>query len=325
MPARPAMVPPVGEIGAAHDLAELVDRDGRVVDDGGGGIDDLAEVVRRDVGRHADGDAGRAVHQQIGQRAREDRGLGRGLLVVGREIDGLLVDVLEEIFGDLVEAALRVTIGGRGVTVDGAEVALRVDERVTQHPILAEAHERVVHGQVAVRVIVLEHFADDAGAFIEGAIVQQALARHGVKDAALHGLEAVAGVRQRAGDDDRHRVVDVGRLHDVGDIGRVNFLVRSVHCGKTEGGSVGGTVARLCVEELDVERVIFDELAARRHLVAHEQGEERVGLRGIGDVDAQEPALFRIHGGLEELLGVHFTETLVSLNGEAFAAEATDV
>ena len=37
---------------------------------------DLAEVVRRDVGRHADGDAGRAVDQQVRDARRQDDRLG---------------------------------------------------------------------------------------------------------------------------------------------------------------------------------------------------------------------------------------------------------
>ena len=38
-------------------------------------VDDLAQVVRRDVGGHADGDAGRAVDQQVRDRRRQDRRL----------------------------------------------------------------------------------------------------------------------------------------------------------------------------------------------------------------------------------------------------------
>ena len=47
-----------GEVGALDDLADLIDRDVGTVDDGAGGGDDLVEIVRRDVGGHADGDAG---------------------------------------------------------------------------------------------------------------------------------------------------------------------------------------------------------------------------------------------------------------------------
>ena len=38
------------------------------------GVDDLAEIMRRDVGRHADGDAAGAIDQQIGKARRQDVG-----------------------------------------------------------------------------------------------------------------------------------------------------------------------------------------------------------------------------------------------------------
>ena len=56
-----------GEVGARHDLHELVNRDVRVIDEGTGGLNGLAEVVRRDVGGHAHGDARGAVDQQVGE------------------------------------------------------------------------------------------------------------------------------------------------------------------------------------------------------------------------------------------------------------------
>jgi hypothetical protein len=85
------------EVRALHALEqrvqELLVRRFRVVEhplDAGG---DLAQVVRRDVGRHADGDAGRAVHQQVGDPAGENLGLGAAAVVVRVEVDRLLVDL----------------------------------------------------------------------------------------------------------------------------------------------------------------------------------------------------------------------------------------
>ena len=215
------------EVGTDDDLLEVLDGGAGLVDDEAGGLDELGEVMGRDVGRHADRDAGRTVHQQVGQGAREDGRLGGRLLVVRGEVDRVLVDVGEELGGDLREAALGVTVGRGRIAVDGAEVALRLDQLVAHHPVLGEADERVVHGAVAVRVVVLQHFADDARALVERAVVDEAFAEHRVEDAALHGLQAVARVREGAGDDDGHRVIDVGRLHDVRDVGgRELFLVR---------------------------------------------------------------------------------------------------
>src|SRR5262249_23341206 len=57
--------PAGGEVGALHVLRNPLDVDARVVDHRDDPVDDLAEVVRRDVRRHADGDAGRAVDEQV--------------------------------------------------------------------------------------------------------------------------------------------------------------------------------------------------------------------------------------------------------------------
>jgi hypothetical protein len=54
----------------------------------------------------------------VGQRGGDDGRLGGRLLIVGSEVDGILVDIGEEIFGDLREPALGVTIGSRRIAVD---------------------------------------------------------------------------------------------------------------------------------------------------------------------------------------------------------------
>ena len=56
------------------------------------GFGQLAQVVRRDVGGHADRDAARTVGQQVGEPARQHRRLLHPAVVVGDEIDCLLVD-----------------------------------------------------------------------------------------------------------------------------------------------------------------------------------------------------------------------------------------
>ena len=53
---------------------------------------DLAQVVRRDVRGHADGDAGRAVDQQVGDARRQHDRLGARVVVVRDEVDGVAVD-----------------------------------------------------------------------------------------------------------------------------------------------------------------------------------------------------------------------------------------
>ena len=77
---------------------------------------------------------------------------------------------------------------------------------------LRHADERLVDRGVAVRVVAAHHVADDLGALAVLGVGGQVLLPHRVEDAALHRLEAVAHVGQRARGDDRQRVVQVAAL-----------------------------------------------------------------------------------------------------------------
>ena len=96
-----------GKIGSRDHVHDLVDRDAGAVDDGADRGDQFVEVVWRDVGRHADRDAGRAVHQEPGQCGGQDGGLGRLLVVIGGEINGVLVEVAKQLFGRFGRAGTR--------------------------------------------------------------------------------------------------------------------------------------------------------------------------------------------------------------------------
>ena len=177
------------------------------------GVDRLGQVVRRDVGGHADRDAGRAVDEQVREPRRQHRRLALPAVVVGHEVDGVGVDVAQELDGQLVEPALGVAHRGRAVAVLVAEVALPVDERVAQREPLRHANQGVVGRGVAVRVVLAEHVADDARALrVRPAGLEAALV-HREEHPAVHRLQAVADVGQRPGHDHAHGVVEVARAH----------------------------------------------------------------------------------------------------------------
>ena len=70
------------EIRAGDDLHELVDAERGIVDQREAGVDDLAEIVRRDVGRHADRDAAGAVDEEVREPRRQHHRLALGVVVV---------------------------------------------------------------------------------------------------------------------------------------------------------------------------------------------------------------------------------------------------
>ena len=129
------------EIGARDDADQVLDRERRIVDQRHAGVDHLAEVMRRDVGRHADGDAAGAVDQKIGEARRQHHRLALGIVVIGLEVDGVLVEILDQRARHALEPHLGIAHGRRRIAVDGTEIALAVDQRQAHGEILRHPHQ----------------------------------------------------------------------------------------------------------------------------------------------------------------------------------------
>ena len=188
-----------------------------------------AQVVRRDVGGHAHGDTGGAVHQQGGNPGRQDFGNQQGAVVVRHPVHGFLVQVGQQLVSQLGAAHFGVSHGGGAVAVHRTEVALTVDQQVAQREGLRHAHDGVVHRRVAVRVVFTDHVADHTGRLQVGLVPVVAQLAHGEQHPAVHRLEAVACVRQRSADDDAHGVIEVGLFQLVFDVDREDFFGQFAH------------------------------------------------------------------------------------------------
>ena len=116
---------------------------------------------------------------------------------------------------------------------------MAVDERQAHRERLRHPHQRVVDRLVAVRVVLAPDLTDDAARLHVGAVGPQPELAHAEQDPALHGLEAVAGVGQRAGVDDAVRVLEEGAAHLLLDVDVDDPL------GEVLGG--GGVLLRLAM------------------------------------------------------------------------------
>ena len=181
-----------------------------VLDEMHTGGDHFAKVVGRDVGRHPDRDPRRSVDEQIREPRGEHDGLFESAVVVRPHVDRLKPQLVHELFGDGGQPGLGVSVGGRGQPHDRTEVPLPVDQRVAKCEVLRHSHKRVVDGLWPVRMVVPRGIAGDLGALVRLAVGGQPQpVVHDVEDAALHRLQSVAHIGQRAGRDDRHRVIQV--------------------------------------------------------------------------------------------------------------------
>jgi hypothetical protein len=205
MPARPRIMPPVGKAERG------------IVDQRDGGVDNFTQVVRRDIGRHADRDAAGAVDQEIGKLRRQHDRLAFRIVVVRLEVDGVFIDIVEQALRHLLEPHFGVSHGGGGIAVDRAEIALPVDQRHAHGEILRQPHHRVVNRLVAVRMIFTDDVANHARGLDVFLVRRVSLLVHRVQDAPVHGFQAVARIRQRTRHDHAHGVIEVAALHLVED------------------------------------------------------------------------------------------------------------
>ena len=202
-----------------------------MLDDPDDSVDDLAQVVGRDVRRHAHGDARRPVHEQVGERGRQDGRLFGALVVVRDEIDRLFVEVGHHLVGQRLQPRLRIAHRRRRISIDRSKVSLAVDQEIPHVEALREPNERVVNGRVAVRMEIPHHLADDLRALAVGAGRPEPHQPHAVQHATMRWLQPVAHIGQRAADDHAHRVIHVRAPHLVFDVDR------DVRRGEGHGGT----------------------------------------------------------------------------------------
>ena len=119
----------------------------RVVEQLYAGGGDLAQVVRRNVGRHADRDAGRAIEQQVRQPRRQPQRLLQGAVEIGAPVDRAVGEFVEQQVGVARQARLGVAHRRERLRVVGrAPVALAVDQRIAVGKILRHVHHGFVAG-----------------------------------------------------------------------------------------------------------------------------------------------------------------------------------
>ena len=204
---------PGGEVGSLDIFHQVRQLRLGIVQHADAGVDDLGQVMGRDIGRHTYCNAGGAVYQQIGETAGQHPGLLPGLVKVGVPVHGVLFNVPQQLLGDLGHPRLGVTVGSGGVSINGAEVSVSVHQRIAHGKVLRQTDHCVIYGGISVGMIASQHVAHAGGGFLKGLVRGQVVLVHGVENAAVDRLHAVPHVRQGAPHNDAHGVLDVGLLH----------------------------------------------------------------------------------------------------------------
>ena len=146
------------------------------------------------------------VGEQVGEGCRQHHRLAVAAVVGLAEIDGVLIEAVEQGLRDLGEARLGVAHRRGVIAIDVAEIALPLDQSVARGEGLGEPHQGVVHRGIAVGMVLADHVAHHARALLETRIRVELQRPHGIEKASLDRLEPVTHIGQRARGDGGERV-----------------------------------------------------------------------------------------------------------------------
>ena len=97
------------EIGSLNEGHQIVRRRVGVIDDVNHRVDNFAKIMRRNIGGHANSDALAAINQQVREPGREHHWLFGSAVVVRHHVDGVFVDVGQQLHRQRIEPTLGVT------------------------------------------------------------------------------------------------------------------------------------------------------------------------------------------------------------------------
>ena len=149
------------EIRATHVPHQIVDRNIVVINNFNRCINQFAQVMRRNIGRHTDRDTNLAVEQQVWQFRWQHNRLALRTVKVITKINRFFFDIYQHIVGWFSHAGLGVTHRRWLVAVHRTKVTLALNKRIAERPPLRQTHHRVINRRVAVRVIFTHHVTNN--------------------------------------------------------------------------------------------------------------------------------------------------------------------
>ena len=166
----------VGTLNEGHEIIRCRLGVGKQVQ---GGIDDFAKVVWRDIGRHTNSDTLGAINQQVRVFGWQDRGLFVGVVVVGREVNGVFINPGHKLKRQGSQARFGVPhCCGAFVWAGATKVSVTINERVAHGEVLDHANQGVVDSRVTVGVVGAHDFTNDLGALGMRPIGTKTLVEH---------------------------------------------------------------------------------------------------------------------------------------------------
>ena len=169
--------------------------------------------MRRDIGRHTNGDAGAPVEQKVGDAGGQHLRLLEAIIEIGHEGDRLFLNVNQHLAGDTAQPGFGIPHGRRGVIVHAAEIALPVYQWIAHGEVLRHTYHGIIDRCVSMRVIFTQNLTHNTGALTVRTVSREAHVVYRVENTAMYRFQSITDIGQSTGHDDAHRVIEIRALH----------------------------------------------------------------------------------------------------------------
>ena len=159
-------------------------------------IDRFREIVRRHICRIACRNTGRTIYQHDRKRNRQYGRFIFRIIKVRCHFNGVFIEVIFHDLRYFGKTHFGVTHGSCRVIIDGTVVAMHVDQRKADLPVLRHTHHRIINGGITMRVVVADDKTDCLGRFAIGMVPGVSIVIHRIENTALHRFQSVTGIRQ---------------------------------------------------------------------------------------------------------------------------------
>ena len=214
-----------GEVGALEVVHKLKHLALGVIHTEDSSVYNFTEVMRRDICSHTYRDTHSSVYKEIGEAGRKHARLTETVIKVRSEVNYLFLEILHKLVSDLCHSRLGITVSRRAVAVNGTEVSVSFNKRITVREVLSHSYHSSVNRRVTVRMVSTKHVTDRRCRLSERLVACQMVLVHRVHNSSLTGLHSVSYVRKRTRCNNRHGILDKGSLYLLFHINVYYFLI----------------------------------------------------------------------------------------------------
>ena len=172
-------------------------------------INDLTEIMSRNISSHTNGNTISTIYQQIRNFSRHHTWFLQCIIEVIRHVYSILIKVIHDMLTHLAQTTLGITHSSRRVTIHRTKVTLAINQKITHIPVLAHTNEGAINRRVTMWVILTKNLTYYTGTFLIGIIASITNTKHTIKDTTMNRFEAISYIRERTSHNNRHRIVDI--------------------------------------------------------------------------------------------------------------------